>query len=98
MRPALSEAGGAPDNERLGLSMPSRILPLTERIERLLREADERSAVGDAREANELRERARKLHNETVSAELDRAGAGAVINLSDLIASAETLHVEAGGR
>lgn len=69
-------------------------LPLTEQVDELLRRANERSACGDAREAAELRHRARELREQVSNAAFENAQAGATINLSDLIGAAEQLHVD----
>lgn len=68
-------------------------LPHTARIERLLARAAERQAVGDMREALELREQAKRDHNAHLAEELNAAKAGAVINLSDLMGGAESFHL-----
>jgi hypothetical protein len=68
-------------------------LPHTERIEQLLAMAQERREYGDAREAGELEDKAKRLHNAHVSAELERAKSEP-INLSDLMAARESFEVQ----
>jgi hypothetical protein len=82
-------------------------LPHTTRIENDLRLAadlellaEERATLGDAREAAELRLRAKvirheasKGHNAYVASELERAQREP-INLSDLLGAAEAFHVD----
>lgn len=74
--------------------MTSVSLPLTEQVDALLARAKERAACGDAREAGELREKAKRLRAEVTDAAGKNAEAGAVINLTDLIAAAEQIHID----
>jgi len=71
----------------------SPLLPHTERVGALLKRARERSKLGDPREAGELRDRAAKLQNERVSAELERAKREP-INLSDLMGGREAFTID----